>query len=237
MEKAPKAPSVIRGVFVLAVIIVCVATLGVVLALRHSKASSTTVQPPTPVVAPTTLPYSARPGPNDTKILTEPVDPLTLAVPSSWTSPSADPLTLEDEINRFAGDAPALEALLKAEGAVAGKSAIRLFAYQPVAPHAFVSVISFSTPGVKDLSAASVNAISAAAKLKIKNVAVSGVQLPVGPALKLDSSLVSHKQPVVVETLVLIVGGRSLLIEMVSETNTAGVPVVFDQIAQSLRLG
>ncbi|MDQ1394038.1 MAG: hypothetical protein QOF30_3015, partial [Acidimicrobiaceae bacterium] len=59
----------------------------------------------------------------------------------------------------------------------------------------------------------------------------------VGAALKLNFSLVSQNRPVVVEVLILIAGGRSLVVEMVSETTTVGVPAVFDQIAQSLRLG
>jgi hypothetical protein len=237
MEKAPKAPSVIRSVIVLAVVIMCVATVGVVGALRHSRASSTTVRAPNPVVVPSTLPYSARPGPNDTRILTEPVDPLTLAVPNSWKSPAADPLVLNDELARFAQDAPALAGLLQAVVTLEGKSAIRLFAYQPVALQAFVLVTSYSTPTQKDLTAAVVDTLAGAAKVRTKGAAVSGVQLPVGAALKLNFSLVSQNRPVVVEVLILIAGGRSLVVEMVSETTTVGVPALFDQIAQSLRLG
>ncbi len=237
MEKAPKAPSVIRSVVVLAVVIMCVATVGVVGALRHSKPSLTTVQSPNPVLVPTTLPYSARPGPNDTRILTEPVDPLTLAIPNSWKSPAADPLVLHDELARFAQDAPALDGLLQAVVTLDGKSAIRLFAYQPVAPHAFVSVTSFSTPTQKDLTASVVDTLAGAAKVRTRGAAVSGVQLPVGSALKFNFSLVSQNRPVVVEVLMLILGGRSLVVEMVSETTTVGVPALFDQVAQSLRLG
>jgi hypothetical protein len=237
MGKAQKGPSVIRRVVALALVVLCVAIVGVVGALRHAKASSTTVRSPNAVVVPTTLPYSARPGANGTKILTEAVDPLTLSVPESWKSPPAVPLTLHDEINGLAQDAPALQGLLQAEAKVAGKSAIRLFAYQPVAPHALVWVTSFSAPGTKDLTADGVDALATAVRRRSTNLTVTGVQLPVGSVLKLDSSLVVDKQAVAVETLILTSGGRFLLVEMVSETNSAGVPAIFDQIAQSLRLG
>jgi hypothetical protein len=100
----------------------------------------------------------------------------------------------------------------------------------------FVSVVSFSSPDIKVLTSTAVAAILAEAKKKPSSVAVGSAQLPVGLVITLNSSYVSQKQPLVVEDLVLIAGGRTLLVEMVAETNVAGVPPVFGQIAQSLRL-
>jgi hypothetical protein len=182
------------------------------------------------------MPYNARPGPGGTKVLTELVDPLTLSVPGSWISPAAD-ASLADAIDQFGPQAPPLAGLLHAESLVASKSAIRLFAFQPEAPHVFVSVVSFSTPAATPLTPAAVAVIVARAKKLTQNVAVVGVQLPVGQVVQLQSSFVSQNTHLVVEVLVLIAGGRTLEIEMVSETDVAAIPPVFDQIAQSLRFG
>lgn len=187
-----------------------------------------------PTIA-TTVPYGARPGPKGTKILTESVDPLTLAVPAGWTAPPPDELSLPRQIDAFGVQAPPLAALLHAESQVAAEAGIRLFAYRS-APAIFVSVVSFSSPGIKVLTPASVAAIVAEAHKKPSSIAVSGARLPVGLVIKLDSSYVSQAQPIVIEDVVLNAGGRTLLIEMVAETNVAGVPAVFGQIAQSLRL-
>ncbi len=185
---------------------------------------------------PTTAAYDPRPGPGGTKILTDPVDVLSLAVPNSWRTPASDALTLPKEIDNFAGQAPPLAALLQAEGLVAQKSAIRLFAYQ-LAPSAFVSVVSFSSPAATPPTQSGIDAIVALARKKTSNVAVSGVRLPVGQVIKLDSTLTSQNQHIVVEVLVLVAGGRTMQIQMVSQTDAAAIPPLFDQIAQSLRLG
>jgi hypothetical protein len=146
-------------------------------------------------------------------------------------------LTLPDQIAKVAQQAPALAVLLQAEGQVAVKQAVRLFAYQPDPPHTFVSVLSFSSPGAKSPTPSDIDAIAAEASKKSASVAVSGQKLPVGEVIKLNSSLVSQNQHIVVEVLVLIAGGRTMEIQLVSETNVAAIPPVFDQIAQSLRLG
>jgi hypothetical protein len=238
MEQDRKVPRRPRGILVLtvAVAVVVLAALGGVLVLRHSDRSPTPGRSPAALTVPTTAAYNARPGPGGTRLLTEPVDPLTLAVPVGWTSPPADG-TLSDAINSFAGQAPALAVLLRAEAQVAVKAAVRLFAYQAGAPNAFVSVVSFSAPGAAALTPASIAAIMKASQKLSKNVAVSGVQLPAGQALKLDSSLVSQKKHVVVEVVVLVSGGRTIEVEMVSETSVAGIPPLFAQLAQSIRLG
>jgi hypothetical protein len=226
-----------RLIFLVAVIGVLLVAGGLAWysANRSSEVASVPKPLATPVVA-VTVPYGARPGPKGTKILTETVDQLTLAVPASWMSPAADELALPIRIDTFAQQAPPLSSLLQAEAQVAAEAAIRLFAYQPVAPAIFVSVVSFSSPDIPDLTPAGVAAMVAVAKKAPSTVAVTSAQLPVGLVLELNSSYVSQKQPIVIEDVVLIAGGRTLLIEMVAETNVAGVPPVFGQIAQSLRL-
>jgi hypothetical protein len=254
MEKAPNAPRFARVLVVLVVALVCAAVVGGVLVVRGAGGSggsggtggtggsggsgagrSGFAGAARPV--PTTAPYNPRPGPGGTRILTEPVDVLSVAVPNGWRSPATDALTLPGEINQFAAQAAPMAALLTAESKVAEKSAIRLFAYQPVAPNAFVSVVSFSSPGATAPSQSAIDAIVALAKKKTSNVAVSGVKLPVGQVIKLDSTLVSDGHHLVVEVLVLVAGGRTIQIQMVSETDVVGIPPLFDQIAQSLRLG
>jgi hypothetical protein len=236
MEKAPKAPRVSRGIVVLAVAlaVVIVAAVVVVVFVRPSNRPGVPSASPAALKVPTTAAYNARPGPGGTVLLTEPVDPLTLAVPAGWTSPAADG-QLTDAIDLFAVQAPALAVLLRAEAQVATKAAVRLFAYQAATPNAFVSVVSFSSPGAAALTPASVAAVVAAAK-RSKNVAVGGVALPAGQALTLESSLVSQNKHVVVQVVVLVASGRTIEVEMVSETSAAGTPPLFDQIAQSIRL-
>jgi hypothetical protein len=235
MEKVQNAPRRNRAAVVLLVSVVCLAVIGGVLVLRRRSSGTPAVSALRPV--PTTVAYNPRPGPGGTKILTEPVDVLSLAVPSNWRSPSSDALTLPKEIDNLAAQAPPLAALLQAEGSVAEKSAIRLFAYQPAAPSAFVSVVSFSSPGATAPTQSGIDAIVALAKKKTANVAVSGADLPVGRVIKLDSALTSQNQHIVVEVLVLVAAGRTMQIQMVSETDAAGVPPLFDQMAQSLHLG
>jgi hypothetical protein len=226
-----------RLVFLVALI--CALLVGAGIALYSANRSSEVASVPTPVASPTipvTVPYGARPGPKGTKILTETVDQLTMAVPSGWMTPAADQQTLPGQIDAFAQQSPPLTALLQAEAQVASEAAIRLFAYQPAAPAMFVSVVSFSSPDVKALTSTAVAAIIALSKKKTSSVAVGSAHLPVGLVVTLNSSYVSQKQPLVIEDLVLIVAGRTLLVEMVAETDVAGVPPLFGQIAQSLRL-
>lgn len=235
-DKASQAPRFLRGRIVIAVGAACAVVIGGAVAVRRSGASSTPSPPVEVPVATTPVPYQARPGPKGTKVLTEMVDELTLAVPAGWKSPAADGQTLPGVIDAFAQQALPLASLLQAERQVEAKSAIRLFAYQSEAPYTFVSVISLSSPGAKTLTASGVAAVVAVSKQRASNVAMSGQHLPVGEVLEVDSSFVSQAQPVVVEDLVLVVAGRTVLIQMVSETNVAGRPAVFAQIAQSLRL-
>jgi hypothetical protein len=221
------------------VVVVCAAAVivGGVHALLQAGGSPPPITPPLVLpTVPITVPYFARSGPNGTTILTDAVDLLTLAVPAAWKTPAADQSTLVGQLNQFAAQTPSLAPPLQSEIQAASEFAIRVFAYQPVAPHTFISIISFASPGINALTPASAAVEVAAAKTKSPNVAVSAVQLPVGTVLQLQSSYVSQNQPVVAEELVLISGGRTMLIEMVSETDVASYPPVFAQIAQSLRL-
>ena len=193
------------------------------------------VVPTVPTVPPTTLVYQARPGPNGTKLLTEPVDPLTLAVPASWTTAVADEITLPDDINRFAQQAAPLAALLQAQQPTAVKGGIRLFAYQPTAPQAFVMVLSSYSPGAAPLTAAEVNAVASAAK-KTPNATLTGATLPVGQVLKADQTAVAQKQRVAVEVIYIGSPDRVIVVEMATVTTTAGPPALFAQIAQSISL-
>jgi hypothetical protein len=212
-----------------------IAAAGVATALtRHHSgpAAAKPVRAPAPV---SLTPYAPRPGPNGTKILTETIDPLSLAVPGDWMAPAADQQTLPGELDAFAARAPALAAILHTESDYAHRAAIRIFAYQPMVPFAFVSVLSYASPSTKSLTADSVAAVAAASrKKKPTGAALSGVELPIGPALKVDSSMVSKKQTLVVELVTLVAGGRTTLVLMVSETNVPAIPQVFDQIARSL---
>ncbi|MDQ6617210.1 MAG: hypothetical protein M3083_21315 [Actinomycetota bacterium] len=207
-----------------------------VLTVGHSKASPTRVPPSAASSLSGATPYAARAGPGGTKILTETVDPLILTVPESWMAPAADVRTLPGVLDHFAGQVPALASSLDAQIPVAEKSAIRLFAYQPAVPHAFVSVVSFAAPSAKPLTKSAVDAVVAIDRARVPNAPVSEVDLAVGPALKTDTSVVVQKQPVAIEQLIFNAGGRSILVEMVSETVTGGPPPVFALIAQSLRL-
>ncbi|HEX3542073.1 MAG TPA: hypothetical protein VHT75_16695 [Acidimicrobiales bacterium] len=182
---------------------------------------------------PTTIAYSPRGGPGGTTILTETVDPLSVAVPNGWKAVPADAQTLPTRIDDFAKQAPSLATLLQAQSAAAVKAAIRLFAYRPAPPFAFISVLSYSSPGAVPLTPATVTAVVAAAK-KVPNVALSGEQLPVGEVLKFDSSPATGGQHLVVEVRILVSAGRTLLIEMASEVSAAGIPPLFGQLATSL---
>jgi hypothetical protein len=234
LQKAQKAPVVTGAVILVAIALIAAAGVATTLTRHRSRPAAAK---PVRAAAPASLtPYAARPGPNGTKILTETIDPLSLAVPSDWTAPAADQLTLPGELNAFAAQAPALATILHTESEYAHRAAIRLFAYQPVTPFAFVSVLSYASPSTKSLTAESVAAVAAASmKKKPKGTVLSGVELPIGPALKVDSSMVSKKQTLVVELVTLVADGRTTLVLMVSETNVPAIPQVFDQIARSLR--
>lgn len=233
MGKAQKAPVIAGAIILLAVVVIAATGVAVVLTRSHSPSPSPSAAAVAPVSS--TEPYGARPGPNGTKILTETIDPVTLAVPNSWKTPVADAQTLPAELDAFGAQAPSLAAILHTEADFAGKSAIRLFAYQPVKPFAFVAVTSYATPGATPLTPDLVTAAVAGTRKKSPGSAVSGVQLPLGLALKVDTSLVSQKQPVVLEFLVLVVSGRRVIILLVSETNVPALPQVFEQIASSVR--
>src|SRR5580693_8339876 len=142
-----KAKGSVRGWLIVVVAALCLVLIAGVLVLRHADRASTPAAVVPVAVAPpvtTTVPYAARAGPDGTKVLTETVDPLILSVPAGWMTPAADPLTLPKVLDQFAAQAPPLATALQAEGQVEQKAAIRLFAYQPTTPSAFVSVISFS---------------------------------------------------------------------------------------------
>ena len=186
-------------------------------------------------VPPTTQLYQARPGPNGTKLLTEPIDPLTLAVPTSWTVAAADEITLPDDITRFAKQAPPLAALLQAQRQTAVKGGVRLFAYQATAPQAFVMVVSSYLPGAAPLTASGVSAIVSATK-KTPNVVVTGASLPVGQVLKLDETSVAQKQRVAIEMIYIGSPDRLIVVEMASVATTAEPPAFFAQIAQTISL-
>jgi hypothetical protein len=238
MEKAPNAARLARAFLIFAIVALLAAGAAGALVRRHSSGPPAPVRTPATVtVPPTTLLYGARPGPNGTKLLTETIDPLTLAVPGGWVTAATDQLTLPSEIDNLAAQAPPLAALLKIERQAAVKSAIRVFAYQPTAPPSYISVVSLSSPGVAPLTAASASALVALAnKQKTPNAVASGAQLPVGQVVKTDSTLVVQKQRVAVEDLIVITAGRTILVEMVTETSTATTPPLFAQIAQSLSL-
>lgn len=227
----------IIGGVVLALIAIAV---GVTRLYRAQPAPSLTPAVVLPTV-PTSVAYAPRPGPGGTTILTEPVDLISLAVPRGWNAISADSNTLPLALNNLAQQMPPLAALLQAESTVAAKAAIRLFAYQPDAPYAFLSVISFSSPSAQLLTPANVAAAVAASKKLSSGAVVSGAQLPLGLALQLDSSEVSENQHVVSELLILVVAGgrlgptRTVMLQMVSGVTAAGVPPVFAQIAKTLR--
>ncbi len=63
-------------------------------------------------------------------------------------------------------------------------SAVRLFAYQPVAPHAYVSVVSYSSAGATAVSPLEAASIVAAVNKGAPNVVSTGTQLPVGPGVQ-----------------------------------------------------
>ena len=225
-------------------VLVAVGAFGVVdvASRRHPRASSAALRRPAPVpapvvssVPPTTQVYQARPGPNGTKLLTEPVDPLTLAVPTSWTAAAADEITLPDDITRFAQQAAPLAALLQAQKLTAVKGGVRLFAYQPTAPQAFVMVVSSYSPGAAPLTASGVSAMVSATK-KTPNVAVTGATLPVGQVLKVDQTSVAQKQRVAVEAIYVGSPDRLIVVEMAAVADTAGPPALFAQIAQTISL-
>ena len=208
-----------------------VATVGIAVALTRRHGTTPGAQAVAAV--PTTIAYSPRRGPGGTTILTETADPLSVAVPNSWTAVPADAQTLPAKIDDFAKQAPSLATLLPAQSAAAVKAAVRLFAYRPAPPFAFISVISYSSPGAVPWTAATVAAVVAATK-KVPNVALSGEQLPVGEVLKIDSSPVAGGQHLVVEVRILVSAGRTVLIEMASEVSAAGIPPLFGQLATSL---
>ncbi len=238
MQKAPNAARLTRAVLIFAIVALLAAGAAGVLVRHHSSGPPATVRSPATVtVPPTTLLYGARSGPNATKLLTETIDPLTLGVPNTWVTAASDQLTLPGEIDNFAAQAPPFAGLLKVERQAAVKSAIRMFAYQPSAPPAYVSVVSMSSPGVAPLTPAAASALVALAnKQKTPNAVVSGVQLPIGQVVKSDSTLVVQKQRVAVENLIVIVTGRTILVQIVTETATTATPPLFAQIAQSLSL-
>ncbi|HEX3425719.1 MAG TPA: hypothetical protein VHT30_06275 [Acidimicrobiales bacterium] len=218
------------------VVLALVAGAGIV--LHRADVASTPAAVPSVVALPTlptTIPYSAHTGPGATIVLTESVDPLTLAVPASWRTPAADPVTLTKVVMAYEAQAPALGAPLQAVIDVEKESGIRLFAYQPAAPHAFVSVISFSSPTAKPFTPSLVAAAEALAAKKTKGVAVAGQALPAGEALTFKTSTVVQNQPVVVEIYIWVEGGRTVEVQLVSETNVAAFPPLFDQIAASVR--
>jgi hypothetical protein len=233
IRKAQKAPLITGAVILVVVALIAAAGVTTVLTRRHSGPNTAK---PVRAAAPVSLPpYAPRPGPNGTKILTETIDPLSLAVPSDWMAPPADQQTLPGELDAFAAKAPALAAILHTEADYAHRAAVRIFAYQPVTPFTFVSVLSYASPSTKSLTAESVAAVVAASKkTKPTGAALSGVELPIGPALKTDSSMVSKKQTLVIELVTLVAGGRTTLVLMVSETNVPAIPQIFDQIARSL---
>ncbi|MGH9124352.1 MAG: hypothetical protein ACRDZ8_06450, partial [Acidimicrobiales bacterium] len=192
--------------------IAVVAAAAIAFALHQASLASTPASVPAvvaPPTVPTTLPYTARPGPGGTTVLTESVDPLTLSVPDSWHAPAADPFSLPPVINAFAAQAPALASPLQSVVALETKSGIRLFAYAPAPPYAFVSVISFSSPSAKPYTPESIAAIEALAQKQPSGLTVGGESLPVGEVLDLRSSVVVQKQDVAIEILVLIEGGRT----------------------------
>ena len=218
------------------VVVALIAAGGVATVLTRHHSGPAAAKPVRSAAPVSLTPYASRPGPNGTKILTETIDPLSLAVPSDWMAPAADQQTLPGALDAFAAQAPALAAILHTESDYAHRAAIRIFAYQPVTPFAFVSVLSYASPSTKPLTAESIAAVTAASKQKKKptGAALSGVELPIGPALKVDASMVSKKQTLVVELVTLVAGGRTTLVLMVSETNVPAIPQVFDQIARSL---
>ena len=238
MDKAPNAARLARAFLIFVIVALLAAGAAGALVRRHSGAKPAPVgTPATVTIPPTTLLYGARPGPNGTKLLTETIDPLTLAVPSGWVTAATDQLTLPAEIDRLAALALPLAGLLKVERQAAVKSAIRVFAYQPTAPPSYVSVVSMSSPGVVPLTPASASALVALAnRQKASNAVATSAQLPVGQVVKSDSTLVVQKQRVAVEDLVVIITGRTILVEMVTETSTTAPPPLFAQIAQSLSL-
>jgi hypothetical protein len=232
MRKARDAPVLTGGVLLLAVAVFGAAGVGVVAARRHGhRASPSSGRAPAGLT--TAVPFTARPGPNGATILQETVDPLSLTVPGTWKAPSPDALTLPQELATFAQAAPALAGLLAAQSTVAAKNGIRLFAYQQASPAAFVSVLSYSTPSATDLTPAVVAAVAGATKPG-HGLAVSGEALPVGEVLKIDSSPVVGKQHLLVEVVVLVSMGRTIVIQLASEVNTAGIPPLFGEIGQSL---
>jgi len=235
MGKAQKAPAITGAIILLAVVVIAAAGVATVLTRGHTSHSPANPVTPVAVPAASTEPYAARPGPNGTRILTETIDPVVLAVPDDWKTPVADAQTLPADMDAFGAQAPSLKSILHTEADFAGKGAVRLFAYRPVKPFAFVSVTSYATPSAAPLTPQLVAAAVSAARRKSRAAAVSGVQLPLGLAIKVDTSLVSQKQPLVVEFLVLVQSGRRLIILMVSETNVPALPQFFDKVAQSLR--
>jgi hypothetical protein len=221
---------------IVGVVVIALIAVGVVVTLLNRAQPAPSVAPVfSPPTVPTTIAYAPRRGPGGATILTEPVDLVTLAIPPGWKSLSADQNTLPDALAKLEGQMPSLASLLQAEAVIAAKAAIRLFAYQPVAPFAFLSVISYSTPSAHPLTPAVVAASVEVSKKFTSGVAVSGVQLPLGEALQLESSQVSQNQHLVSDLLIVVVAGRTVMLQMVSGVTAPGVPTVFSQIAQTLR--
>lgn len=221
----------IAGVGLVALIVVAVVARALYQA-QPAPSLPPVVAPPT---VPTTIAYTPRRGPGGTTILTEPVDLVSLAIPRGWKALSPDENTLPNALGALGRQMPPMASLLQAEAVVAAKAAVRLFAYQPSAPYAFLTVISYSSPSATPLTPAVVAASVAASKKLTSGVAVSGEQLPLGEALRLDSTVSSQNQHLVSELLILVVASRTLMVQMVSDVSTPGIPAVFSQIARSLR--
>lgn len=189
-----------------------------------SKAQVPTTRPPRP------------PPPPGTRLLTEPVDPAQVAVPDGWQSISTDSRTLAIALRALEPGHPTLVPLLRAEETAADEGGLRLFAYTTTAPMTFMSIRSFSSPGVLPMDSHDIATYPASVK-RSNGVVVEfhAVQLEAGGTVQVRTVVSTKTARVAYQLDVVVIPNRT--VQLVLAVDAAAVPPAFSQIENSLRTG
>lgn len=192
----------------------------------------------TTVPVPVTAPGGGVSLGNGTKVLSEPVDLLKIAVPEGWQSVDVDPSKVGPILQGLIPQAPALASVLNAEARAASEGGVRLFAYSPAPRFAFLSVVSFASPGATPADESTVAAFNAQVKqFKAAVISVHTVHLPAGHAVQIDSRVAVGKQFILAQNDTMVTPTRTVLVQVVAQTASAAPPAYFADMLASLRFG
>ena len=172
-------------------------------------------------------------------VLSEPVDPLTVAVPAGWTVLPTSPMVLPAMLRQLAVQHTQLAPLLIGQAIAANEGAVRLFAYTTSPATTYAAIISYASPASTAITADMGPTFSKYDKYSANVIAeVTVVPTPAGLGLRLRAATLQPSLHVAFENLTVINSGRAVQLQVAADVSSLSFPprVLPDRVDHSHRL-